>query len=446
MLDVRRSDGSRIRALMSFSEAALRCAAGRARGRLRELLLDCELLQDCDEDVAPLIEELVAANGSSLRKLRVGGESGVDLPAGEKPAAFLSRLLGLAPSLVELDARSLVFFVSPETCDVLRGRPPFDTGVVRVPNLLLETEPAADDALVHSVEEMLAVVAAAEAHAPLKCLQILGYLRPEELDAWVGLAARRKLEDVAFKLGSLVPESLPSLCRLLHEKSLTTLNLCNCTQFDHEAMFDFTGAHLFANALRANCTLERLTMNSPRLFDGALSASLVLAAATAHPSLAALSLVIDDLDWDGMYMAHPLAALVAANSSELTCLKITCEKLGDEGFRPLALALPQNKTLVLLHCDECGLSEQFMRESLLPVVVAHTSLLLVSALQSDDETLSDELNESRDKTSTRLQLECARRWPASQYKDEVEAQMEEEDRAASADAAVAALTDGIAAL
>ena len=382
VLNVEFPDASRRRRM---SEAALRGAAGRARGRLRELVLESSLLLNPSEDVTCLIEELVTANGASLRKLRVGRK---DLPEGEKPPAFLSRLLSLAPSLAELDARNLSFSVSQETCDVLRGLPPFQTGVVRVPILLLETDPAGDGD-VHSVEDMLAVVAAAKAHAPLKGVQIIGYLRPEEVDAFVALAARRKLEEVHFHEGLFAPDSTPVLAGLLQQKSLEILYLCNDDEFDQDAMFDVWGAQLFASALRANCTLKLLTLESPRLFDGALGCSLLIAAATAHPSLAVLTLTIKEPDWDARLIAHPLAALVAANSSVFECLRISCEGLGDEGLRPLALALPQNKHVVVLTCESCGLSEAFMRDcaclrhgyrSLLALTQALYALLQASCL------------------------------------------------------------------
>ena len=78
--------------------------------------------------------------------------------------------------------------------------------------------------------------------------------------------------------------------------------------------------------------------------------------------MAALTLTIKEPDWDARLIAHPLAALVAANSGVLESLTISCEGLGDEGLRPLALPLPQNKRIVLLSCVRCGLSEDFMRD------------------------------------------------------------------------------------
>lgn len=266
-----RSSGNLAALLVASSLECQLCAPLRSCAACRRMMvLESSLLLNPSEDVACLIEELVTANGASLRKLRVGRK---DLPEGEKPPAFLSRLLSLAPSLAELDARNLSFSVSQETCDVLRGLPPFQTGVVRVPILLLETDPAGDGD-VHSVEDMLAVVAAAEAHAPLKGVQIIGYLRPEEVDAFIALAARRKLEEVHFHEGLFAPDSTPVLAGLLQQKSLEILYLCNDDEFDQDAMFDVWGAQLFASALRANCTLKLLTLESPRLFDGALGCSL----------------------------------------------------------------------------------------------------------------------------------------------------------------------------
>jgi hypothetical protein len=271
----------------------------------------------------------------------------------------------------------------------------------------------------------------------------MGYLRPEELDALIALAGRRKLEEMHFNEGSLTPDSASALAGLLQQSSLEQLLLCNCDDFEHEAMFDVWGAQLFASALRANCTLKLLTLESPRLFDGALGCSLLIAAATAHPSLVSLKLTVKEPDWDARLIAHLLAALVAANSV-LESLRISCEGLGDEGLRPLALALPQNKHMVLLSCERCGLSEQFMRE-MLPVVLAHSSLVVVLATQSYDAALSDELNESRNNMSKRLQWVCAPRWPPSEEKDDVVAVIEEARRAAAAEDA-ADLTAGIAAL
>jgi hypothetical protein len=74
-----------------------------------------------------------------------------------------------------------------------------------------------------------------------------------------------------------------------------------------------------------------------------------------------------------------LGALVAANAPALHELDVACCFLGNAAMQPLMDALPLNTHLRKLSCGDNGMTEEFIREQLLPALRANTSLLELSA-------------------------------------------------------------------
>jgi hypothetical protein len=146
---------------------------------------------------------------------------------------------------------------------------------------------------------------------------------------------------------------------------------------------DGASAALLGDELRANATLEALTLRGVDLWRHAPAdvAAPLLRALAGHARLGALSVSDNPVEGAARRGAAgaALAALLAANAPALTELDVSWCDLGDAGLRPLFLALRANTHLRALNCSLNGLTEACARTRLLPAVRANTSLRQLSA-------------------------------------------------------------------
>jgi hypothetical protein len=340
-------------------DALLRCAAARAGGLLQSLDVEHGTVS------AAARLEVVAANGSALRELRVR----VQLEGVWQARYELEALLRAAPQL-RVFAADRVFCVDVDLARrVLRNEPPF--GPLRVQTLTAVLDDA-DEAAV------MAFAADVAAHAWLTGLDLerAPLHTPAAVDAVVDAALARRLEAVMLYFCRLPPASAPALARLLSSDALTTLHVY------HEVaplLLDAPFARVVGAALRANSTLTSLTLENARVLGDAAAGAELLGALTGHASLQVLSLGGDRVERAHQAAAGAaLGALVAANAPALTELNVMSSALGDAGLRPLFEALPRNTHLRKLCCYGNNTSEVFARDVLLPAVRANVSLRQLS--------------------------------------------------------------------
>jgi hypothetical protein len=223
-------------------------------------------------------------------------------------------------------------------------------------------------------------------HAALEAFTVNSSITPAELTRIVDIALTRRL--TALKLSThLPPGSVPQLARLLREgASLRRLTL----EIAGIHLFNADNVAVFADALRANTTLQHLKLSclGMWLFHNAGWSSALCAALEGHPSLE--SLVFYDMSAGHGVDAGAqsgfraldasLAALLRANAPALTALGVRFNV--GRGAPPLPLpltfaALAHNTHLRELHAGDLDPDASFVRGALLPGVRACTSLRIL---------------------------------------------------------------------
>jgi hypothetical protein len=184
------------------------------------------------------------------------------------------------------------------------------------------------------------------------------------LNAVVDAALTCRLRRVELLASRLSPASAPALARLLAGSTLTTLQIYGI----NEQLLDEPAAVLLCAALRANTTLTSLVLDSVSLWQESAAGVMLLNALTAHPSLCQL-----DVDDNPVGMAQhragaALGALVAANAPTLSSLRLIGNGFGDAGMGALVDALPLNTHLQVLLCHGNDMSDDILRDRLLPAV------------------------------------------------------------------------------
>ena len=354
--------------------AALRAAAARAQGRLQ--YLDVSDVDD-EYSLVSVLEELLPANASlrQLRVLRVGIDG---MTSSDRPC-LLSGILAAAPQLQTVEVKGSVFVEWHHALLLMRAAPPL--AQLRLCELCVyfagvDVSPHVVDAF-DRVNSFATLLTDVSLQPTLTKLTVDGAhtALPEVLDALVDAAlARRQLRDLSFS--SCTPPAPAPLARLLRCGSLTKLRFA--MSFGGVPLFDAIGAELVADELRANTTLTDLTLCFTHVFHNLEAARTLIGALVGHPSLRALKLWADDAP--PAASGASLAALIAADAPTLQSLAVSCYVLsfytlaGDDFLLPLILALPGNHHLRRLDICDCGMSERFAEEQLLPAVRANTGL------------------------------------------------------------------------
>ena len=143
------------------------------------------------------------------------------------------------------------------------------------------------------------------------------------------------------------------------------------------ALLDAPTAALLASALRANRTLQRLTLSGVRLWDDVPAGLAVLNALVGHPSLRDIDLSHNHVKnaTDAVIVGSVFGTLVAVDTPALEDLDVCACSLTDDGLRPLCDALPRNTHLRSLRVDGNHTSDDaFWTQQLFPAVRANTSL------------------------------------------------------------------------
>jgi hypothetical protein len=387
-----------------FNDAALRAAAARARGGLEAL----DVTGRWFGPEARALRDVVSANAATLRNLRTVGAC--EVSSNSSWEALLA-LLAAGPALQVLEATVTCYFETARL--LLRNEPPF--GPVRLRSLLLACD-ADEDFSVWKGELI--------AHPTLKRLRMAGYFSadnghyvrptPDALEALVDAALALQLTCLHFDDCYLSPDAAPALARLLRSTTLEYLHLQN-EDDSLVALLDTPAAWLLSSGLRANNTLQSLTLQSAHLWRDAGAALVLLSALIGHSSLRSL-----DFRWN-MFMpdgAAPavgalLGALVAADAP-LEELEVSFCGLGDKGLGPLCDALPRNAHLRKLVMENNEASAEFARERLLPAVRANTSLRELAAgdctadVMHDAETEAMQFVKAREAARMAAQAAAAR--------------------------------------
>jgi hypothetical protein len=336
-------------------DALFRCAAARAGGGLQSLHISQHLVS------LEALLEVTAANAGALQELRVSVDHmiTVGFEIDETEALCVA-----APLL-----RSFSTELQPDFDDVpavrraLRNEAPF--GPLRLQSLFASFRFRVDEAGV------IAFAADVAAHASLERLTLyeLPLHTAAALDAVVDAALARCMHTVSFYDCSLPPASAPALARLLSSEALTTLII------QEEELLDVPASRVLAAALRANGTLTSLTLKRVGVFDNLAAAAVLLGALTGHAGLQTLRLRCNLVAAaDRAAVGAALGALVAANAPALTQLDVSDCALGDDGMRALFEALPANTHMRTLCCHSNNATEACVRDVLLPLVRANTSL------------------------------------------------------------------------
>ena len=371
----------------TVTDAALRAAAARAHGGLQALNLaghsfkSPRFAQAAQQGglTEEALLEMVAANAETLREL-VHTTASVSLPR-EPRSPLVESLARAAPRLRVFHADVLGSL--PDFVPMLRGEPPYAALRVHHAHAF-----AADDENWFDDDELHAFAAAIAGHSWLSSLQLDPF--PLNEPARVGALADAALACGLHKLRlcacSLSAASVPALARLLGGTALRELYIDQMNR-DEEGggfaageprLFDAPGAALFAAALRANRTLESLTVNYAGMWrdaDSAAATAVILGALTGHPSLRELDLSVNVCAPSAAHIVGAaLGALVAANAPALHKLRFFMCEIPDDGLTPLYDALPANAHLRSLDVEACHMTGALLRSRLLPAVRANTSL------------------------------------------------------------------------
>ena len=341
----------------------LRCAVARAGGELEEL----DATGGRGVVLFEELQRMVSVNAGALRVLRV---TAVLSP---EQVAVVAR----AAPVVEVFEVSRVFALNPnETLhQMLRNEAPM-FAPLRMLELHYQRFGYEGEAGV------VALAAGVAAHASLQSLDLHGAAlgTAAALDALVDAAILRRLHTLECWNCGLTAASLPSLARLVEAGVLTVLKLDSLPTSD--ALLDVPGSALLGAALRGNACFTELHVECARLWDSVEAGVTLVNALVGHQSLKMLRFVMLCAYGDEFGGPAPgieaagraFGALVAANAPALRYLYIPGTALGDAGLAPIFAALASNTHLQTLDCSETGLSEAFVRGTVLPAVRANQSL------------------------------------------------------------------------
>ncbi len=362
--------------------AALRAAAARARGGLEALDVTGR------EGLWAALRDVAAAN-VALRELRtLEDDEDEDNPMHLRK---LQALLAVAPALQTLGAD--VHCSSTLARALLRNEPPY--GPLRLRKLAIACDGVAGS--------FLPAVAALLAHPSLKDLALWGDhdITLEELEPVVDAVLTQRLTGLDLYDCVASPAVAPALARVLGSASLTKLNIGNNEEdMEGPTLLDGPAAALLSRALRANRTLNMLSLYNVGLWNDVPAAVELLGALTGHASLGFLNCsdnAATDSEEDAAAIGAALGALVAADAPALIELHMRNCSMGDEGLGPLCNALPCNTHLQRLSLNYNGMSDTFATQRLLPAVCANFALRDLTAgdfeladLDPDDEASSDD--------------------------------------------------------
>jgi hypothetical protein len=376
------------------TSVALRAAAARARGGLEALDVT-----GCTHVWRGALVTVAAANAASLTEVRSARRLCLRVPD-------LRALLAAAPALQLLEVS--VYTTCNEARSLLLNEPPFQ--LCRLRSLHIQNDGFLERGEAFPAAELVA-------HPSLRELGLNWFdeaaLVMGQLDAVVDTALALQLSRMGFHNCELSPAAVPALARLLGSSALTELDIA-CHQDEHavvhSVLLDLPAAALLADALRANCTLQRLVISGVQLWHDVRAALTLLAALTGHASLRSLTCSKNEFDYVShhngplYYAAHielvgaALGALVAADAPALEELDVSCCSLSDEGIGPLCDALAHNTHLRTLTLAGNQLSAGFAGDRLLPAVRANTSLRELEVLDDGDESPEegDDADESDD--------------------------------------------------
>ena len=342
--------------------ALLRGAAEKARGQLCQI----DLLGWQHRLAQHNLLEVVAANASSLRELRVGistvfYEEGADLPTLQS----LQALMRAAPQLQSLEA--VVFCSWMGAHCLLRADPPY--AVVRLLELRVLCSLEADIfAGLDRVGPFAALLADPALQPTLTSvgLSMADTREPGLMNALVdAMLSRQRVRELS--LFTCPPPAPAPLARLLRDGVLTSLKL-------KVGPRDAADAVLVADALRQNNTLTSLTFNIDEISLDVTAACTLLGAMVGHSSLCSLRFYFPQVPRDAGALGIAFAALVAADAPALQNLSFSDAWLGDAGLAPVVDALHRNHYLRKLNLCDTRASEAFTRERLLPALHANSSL------------------------------------------------------------------------
>jgi hypothetical protein len=342
--------------------ALLYAAAARAHGELRSLdVTGCELL-----------------GTYALRELRVCAVTArSDLFHTSSPlgTGTLEALLRAAPRLDLFEADLKCGELPRENAlararCALRNEAPFT--LLRVHTLKFKFEPAEREEAA-----VLALAADCASHSHLQRLHFIDAPldTAAALDAVVDAAIMRRLTSVTLEDCRLTPESAPALVRLIDGGALAELDIWG-KHYSCAALLYALDPIALGNALRASSTLTAVSLRDVGLWRyNTAAATALLGALTGHPSLRSLTISNNSVaEKDEEEAGAVVAALVAANAPALTALDVSYCGWYDAGLGPLFDALPGNTHLRTLSCGGGELSDEFMRDTLLPAVRANSSL------------------------------------------------------------------------
>ena len=354
-LDLSRARGGTI------SDAVLRGAAARARGRLTVLAVECAEGAEVSQNA---LVDVLTAHVGSLRELHLcANDEGSRVFSVE----YVERLVRAAPQLrvFRADVQATV----AGAARLLRKEAPFEA-------LQLNYVEIEEDGILNDDAAVLALAAALAQHTTLRDLSVLGVSlhTPAVMDAVMAAVTQNGVPYLSLERCGLVPASVPALVRLMRSRTLLTLSLDNTG----EHLFTAPDAVQLADAIAAHRTLQRLNCFGVQFWRDAVAAAAMMRAVTGHPSLRSLS-VSSNNPPDPVAAGAALGALVAANSPALRELHFRSTELGDAGMLPMLTALPHNTHLRLLRCFRTGMSDAFARDVFLPAVGANTSLLMLEA-------------------------------------------------------------------
>ena len=338
-----------------------RCAVARAGGELEEL----DFTGGHSVPMAEL-EPIVSANAGTLRELRVSS-SLTDDDVGVLLRA--ARVLEVFEIVSVVTSKHGVL----EVCEMLRNESPLfaPLRMLRLAQIMTADEGEAG---------VVALAAGVAAHASLQRLDLhraaLG--TAVALDALVDAAILRRLHTLECRDCSLTAASIPALVRLIEGGALTVLKLHS--RDTDGPLLDAPGAALLAAALRGSTRFAELHVTSARLWDSIEAGVTLVNALVGHQNLSTLHVEAPGYGDEvggaaGMdSAARAFGALVAANAPALRHLYIPGAALGDEGLAPIFAALPSNTHLCTLDCTGTGMSEAFVRDTILPAVRANRRL------------------------------------------------------------------------
>jgi hypothetical protein len=351
----------------AVTDTLLRAAVARAAGSLQALdLTGCNKKRLLE---FAAVMAAVTANARALREVRLCDFRYEDDTEALAPE-LISALLAVATQLRVLDVEALVS-MGGDSGPMLRGEPPF--GPLRLRRVFLSLEDGFDDDLIARVADVASHPWTTEFelwNAPLG--------NPAALDAVVDLALGRCFTAVALCYCSLSPASAPALARLLGSTALTKLDLTGNGQYGPQLLEGADAVAQLAAALRANSTLQSVSLNRLYLWAHPGAATILLCALMNHPSVRELSLSGNEVDGESRAVAAALLSALLA-STPLRLLNLQVCNLRDDGLGPLVDALARNTHLTHLDIVCNSRSTAFLRERLLPAVRASCSLRELNA-------------------------------------------------------------------